>query len=232
MKCRYILLVLCVFFVFSCQDTKDTENQNQKSDVKKVEPLDPKDKLVFNNKVSPMETIKDLDLKVDRFKAGPGLTQEDIEENKRIKSQIVRGIFDIRELCKLSLGIHWRPLSSKQRDDFVELMTRLLERKAIFSKEQIKDSSKPYKINYKKETFINGDKSEAKVSTEVVTSKQKLNIDYDLLRHEKVGWQVFDIIVDEASLMKNYQFQFNTIINRHGFDELVKRMESKLKKLE
>jgi ABC-type transporter MlaC component len=42
------------------------------------------------------------------------------------------------------------------------------------------------------------------------------------------GWKIFDVIVDDASLLSNYRFQFDRIIQKGGFEDLIKRMEVKL----
>ena len=43
---------------------------------------------------------------------------------------------------------------------------------------------------------------------------------------------IFDIIVDGASLLDNYRYQFDRIIGKEGYPNLVRRMETKLKDLE
>ena len=107
-------------------------------------------------------------------------------------------------------------------------MTALLERKAIFSKEQVKDDSKPYQVVYKKEEFLDAQKNTAQVSTSlhVPTEKVDLGINYKLKKGAQ-GWQIFDVIVDSASLVENYKFQFDTIIRAHGYADLVARKENK-----
>ena len=112
-------------------------------------------------------------------------------------------------------------------------MTALLERKAIFSKEQIKGDSKPYKINYKGEKFLDEQKKNATVTTELNVPSEKINlgIKYNLTS-TPTGWRIYDVIVDDASLVENYKFQFDTIIKKNGFNDLKDRMVKKLKEME
>ena len=41
-------------------------------------------------------------------------------------------------------------------------------------------------------------------------------------------WVVYDVVTDEQSMLENYRAEFNKIINRDGFDALLKRMKTKL----
>ncbi len=45
------------------------------------------------------------------------------------------------------------------------------------------------------------------------------------------GWKIYDVIVDDASLLDNYRYQFDSIIRKGGYADLIRRMESKLKSI-
>ena len=47
----------------------------------------------------------------------------------------------------------------------------------------------------------------------------------------KKEWRIYDVIVDDASLLDNYRYQFDAIIRKGGYADLIRRMESKLKSL-
>lgn len=183
--------------------------------------------------LTPMESIKELDAKVEGYKTGSKLSPGEIEHNRRLKEEIIRGTFNIYELCRLALADHWNPLSEKERESFVNLMTSLLEKKAIFSKEQIKGEEKPYRIVYREEKQLDPGKKRIQVTTTLFVPSQKidLNINYNLSKGER-GWSIYDVIVDDASLVDNYKFQFDTIIRKNGFSDLVARMEKKLKEMD
>ncbi len=177
---------------------------------------------------SPIESIKLLDKKIEDYHLGQNLTQEQIDDNLKLKREIIRGTFDINELCRLSLTTHWETITADQRKLFVTLMTRLLEKKAILSKEQVK-GNKSYSINYQSEKFRDPEKTRATVKSKLVVPKDKMDFDltYEMLL-TPYGWKIFDVIVDDASLLTNYKFQFDKIISKNGFDDLVKRMQTKL----
>ncbi|MCP5463857.1 MAG: ABC transporter substrate-binding protein [Deltaproteobacteria bacterium] len=239
---KFFLMMLMSVLVLNCSSSSQDAGQQTDSvqpEQKKAErtyDIDPEileqpgQPVPPDQIVPPLQAIKDLDKTIEQYQLGSDLTPEQVEQNKELKRKIIRGTFDIRELCRLSLGSHWETLAQKQRDYFVSLMTRLLETKAIFSKEQLRGGDKLYTINYNKETLDNNEKTKSTVYTQMYVPKEKMNLDitYKLLK-TPYGWKIFDVIVDEASLLSNYKVQFHRIIDKNGFDDLVGRMEKKLK---
>ena len=177
---------------------------------------------------SPTKAIQELEAKSDHYKAGPNLSAEDKANNVRIKKEIINGTFDVRELSRVALDKHWSKISAAEQNSFVDLMVQLLEKRAILAKEQTKTQGKAYTVKYLGDTFIEGNKK-AKTKTQIYVPKEntKVAIDYKLVKIA-AGWKIFDVIVDNASLVDNYKFQFNSIITKNGFPELMSRMRKKL----
>jgi ABC-type transporter MlaC component len=187
---------------------------------------------------SPTRAIQELDDMLDDFKVAPkgqSLTSDEEAYNRKLKQQIIHGTFDIRELSKLSLSKQWDKLTPAEQGEFVKLLTDLLEEKALFSKEQSAAKSKSggkYFVVYQGHKFTGGDKDKSFVRTKVVIPSENIDITLNY-RLKKVGndWKIYDIIVDEASLVDNYRFQFDSIIKKHGYADLVSRMSKKLEEI-
>jgi phospholipid transport system substrate-binding protein len=182
---------------------------------------------------TPTRAIQDLEAKMDGYKTGPNLTAEDRAHNAQIKKEVITGTFDIHELCRLALDKHWGERSSAEQGNFVSMMTQLLEKKAVLSKEQGRTQGKKYYVRYLGDTYLDPQKSRVRTRTSIHVPKEDVNIsiDYKLL---KVGseWKIFDVIVDDASLADNYKYQFDSIITKHGYPELVNRINQKLKEMD
>lgn len=234
----------CGFSACSGQkgESPQTQNQNSTTTVSTPTPQDEKtqsvedDTYAHEQKIldpkdigTPMEAVKELDKNVEAYHLGQNLTPEQLAENQKLKSQIIRGTFDIKELCRLALAKHWDEITDDQRRHFVKLMTNLLDKKALFSKEQLKGENKYYKISYLKDVYDDAEKKKATVTTKMFIPKDKIDLDltYKMLL-TPYGWKIFDVIVDDASLLSNYRFQFDRIIQKGGFEDLIKRMEVKL----
>lgn len=182
---------------------------------------------------TPTRAIQDLDAKLDDFKVrvgGKPLSPEDREFNRKLKQNIIHGTFDIAELAKLSLGKHWEPRTPKERDEFIKLLTDLLEERALFAKEQSAAKSKSggkYFVAYKGSKDIGKDRAFVMTRVTVPSENITINLNYKMKKKDN-EWMIYDIIVDEASLVDNYRYQFNSIITKHGYPDLVGRMSSKL----
>jgi len=184
---------------------------------------------------TPTRAIQDLDDKLDDYKTGADLSLADKEHNKKIKKDILHGTFDIRELSRLALANHWNERTPKEQDDFVQLMTDLLENKAILSKEQGQKKSKSenvYTVRYKGDKFLNKERSRALTRTSVYVKSEDISVELNYkLKNETNVWKIYDVIVDGASLVENYKYQFDSIIKKGGYQDLVARMQNKLNKL-
>lgn len=181
---------------------------------------------------TPTRAIQDLDDTLESYKTGPHLTEEDAEHNRKIKSDILHGIFDIKELSRLALDKHWFPRTYRERNYFVNLMIDLLENRAILSKEQGQkkaNAARVYSVRYLGDKYLNNDKTRALTKTSVYVKSENITVSLDY-KLRKVGdqWKIYDVILDGASLGDNYKYQFDQIIMKHNYAELIHRMESKL----
>src|SRR4030095_1390658 len=158
---------------------------------------------------TPSRAIQDLETKSEKYHTGDPLTAQEREENAQLKRDIINGTFDIRELSRLALDKHWAERSPAEQDQFVSLMTQLLEKKGILSKEQSRTRGKKYMVKYLGDTYLDPQKSRAKTKTSihVPTENVTVSIDYKLVKMGS-GWKIFDVIVDDASLVDNYKYQF------------------------
>ncbi len=180
---------------------------------------------------APTREIQSIEKKMDAYNTGSSISAEQAAKNSQIKRDILRGTFDLYELCRLALDKTWSTLPETERANFVALMTDLLETKAIFSKEQTKTKNKSYTVQYLGDQFLDGS-SKAITKTKVIVPKENARVDIEYkLRKSGIDWKIYDVIVDNASLVENYRFQFSSIINKSGYPELVRRMRVKLQEL-
>ena len=59
-----------------------------------------------------------------------------------------------------------------------------------------------------------------------MSPKTEITLDYRLLVKDD-NWQVYDVVVDGVSLVKNYRVQFDRIIRDSSYEELVKTLREK-----
>lgn len=135
--------------------------------------------------------------------------------------ETVDTIFDWPAFSQRALGRHWRKLNNKQKEEFIPLFGQLIERTYM-------DKTKQY--SGQKMHFISEktDDKYGSVDAEVILKNEKnIPIQFRIIkRHET--WYIYDVFVEGISLVNNYREQFDTILTRSGYGELVSRLRAKL----
>lgn len=181
---------------------------------------------------TPTVAIKELDRKLNDYRTGSDLTLAEKENNKQLKNDILHTTFDVRELSRMALSRHWNERMPEEQNAFVTLMIDLLMERGILSKEQGKKKAKSdsvYSVGYRGDKYLDPSKTRALTKTTVSIKGDNLKaaLDYKLML-EGNQWKIYDVIVDGASLMENYRYQFDSIITKNGYPDLVGRMQRKL----
>jgi len=139
----------------------------------------------------------------------------------------VRSFLDIDKLGKLALTDHWSKLTAAQRSEYQKLLRTLIERNYIKGLR----SNLKYEVVYLGEVAKSGNRV---VQTQIKTRRRgrpyTVSVDY-LVRRDSGTWRAFDVLTDGIGLVENYRAQFNRIIAKNGFADLLERMRKKAKQL-
>ncbi len=151
----------------------------------------------------------------------PQLKGESKKNERRDKlKEVIYQRFDFTEMARRSLGSEWRRRSPEEQREFVKLFTGLLERAYLDNIESYNGE----KFRYLKEQE---DNNHAQVDTKIVGNKgQEFSVNYRL--HNRNGdWKVYDVVIEDISLVNNYRSQFNRMLATSSYEELVNRMKGK-----
>ena len=147
---------------------------------------------------------------------GPAKSQERRQAIRTITDEV----FDWTEMARRALGRHWPEISAAEQGEFVPLFRDLIERTYISKLEQYSGE----KLQYAGELM---DGTQATVRTKVLLKNgNEAPIDYRLSR-EGDRWRVYDVLIENVSLVGNYRTQFDGIIRSSSYDELVKRIRAR-----
>ena len=142
-------------------------------------------------------------------------------ERKRLIREAVDKRFDWNEMARRSLARHWRGRTDEEKKSFVDLFGKLLERTYLDKVEGYSGE----KVVYLDES-VDGDYSV--VGVQIVTEKnEQIGVDYRLMK-KGMDWLVYDISIAGVSLVNNYRVQFNSILARSSFQELINRLREKV----
>jgi len=142
------------------------------------------------------------------------------KERRDQLKQILFGRFDFTEMAKRALGTNWRRRTPKEQEEFVQLFSELLERAYA----DIIESYSEEKIIYVGERLDGG---YADVASKVLASngaEYSLNYKAHFVNSE---WRVYDVIAENISVVNNFRSQFNRVIAKSSYEELVRRLREK-----
>ena len=142
-----------------------------------------------------------------------------VAKRKAVFREVLAARFDFKEMAKRSLGNHWQSVATRQQE-FVSVFTSFIERVYVGKIDSLKDT----KIAFVRERIEGG---VAQVDTQIVPAKgDDFPMNYRL--HLVGGkWKIYDVIVENISLVGNYRSQFDRILASASFDELLKKLQEK-----
>ena len=131
-------------------------------------------------------------------------------------------MFDDVELSKRALAKNWNNLSVPQRQEFVKLFRQVLER--AYGDKIV--SYNDEKVLFDRETMLS--EKVAEIQTRIVTSSKEIPVNYMMIQKNGV-WKVYDVVVENVSLVQNYRTQFNDILAKNTIEQLLDILRKKIK---
>ncbi|MEE3253084.1 MAG: ABC transporter substrate-binding protein [Nitrospinota bacterium] len=173
-------------------------------------------------KKSPEAAVKILLNEIKQIVEGDELSEDQKAANKK-HSNIALSILKVPEISQKALGKYWAKHSAKQQDQFKKLLGDLFVYVAFPSSAKFfADLDLVYRTSKRKKDMM-------VVPLTVIHEKEgEVDIDFWLKQSSK-NWLVVDVVLDGISMRNNLRSQFYKILKKNGFDELVRRMEKKLK---
>lgn len=171
----------------------------------------------------PMTTVDATVKRVLDVLRDPKLKNPSAKEIKKEKLRVIyRDMFDEMEFSRRTLTRNWNKFSPQQRVEFVKLFEQVLEKAYI---DKILDYSNE-KIVFYKETLIPENKAE--IESKIITSSKEIPIFYRMILKDG-KWKVYDVVVENVSLVQNYRTQFNEILSGGTPEQLLETLRKKVK---
>jgi phospholipid transport system substrate-binding protein len=160
--------------------------------------------------------------------------KKNAEKRKAFKedlSSLAQDVFAYRIMVRMSLGRYWGDFSEEQQDKMVDLFVRVIEdnyfSKLVEAMDQVESYSKDM-IRITGEIVFSSRKAE--VRSVIQYQDKKIPVNYRMLSRSDQSWQVYDIHVEDVSLISNYRSQFQDLLNRKSPQEVIQTMQQKVEK--
>jgi phospholipid transport system substrate-binding protein len=168
----------------------------------------------------PTDVLREYTDAVVRVLEDPALQAEGRRAERRAAvRKIAIDVFDVQETARRALGRHWQQRTPQEREEFVQLFADLLERTYIskidlFGGERLRFT----------EEKVDGE--HAMVRARVIT-RQGTEVPVEARMLNRTGrWQIYDVLIENISLVGNYRSQFDRIIRTSSYGELTKRLRT------
>ena len=172
----------------------------------------------------PVEQVKPVIAEITTM-----LTKEDYKKLPR-EEQFAKFLalaekrFDFDEMSKRVLGPQWNSLSAEQKELFNERFAHLLgytymDRIDTYAGEEIQYET----------PRIRGERAE--VRTTIQFKNGSVPIFY-IMQLKGSEWMAYDLVVENISLVRNYMEQLRSILQKNGFDGLIKQINDKISQLQ
>lgn len=127
--------------------------------------------------------------------------------------------FDWPEMAKRSLGKHW-PKVPERQNEFISAFTEFVSNAYLGTISGYKDERIVFAGERREQNL-------AEVDTKLMPNKgDPMPVNYRL--HLVQGeWKIYDVVIADISLINNYRSQFNRILAKASFDDLVKQLRDK-----
>jgi phospholipid transport system substrate-binding protein len=151
--------------------------------------------------------------------------QKSVQVKRRELKPLIEARFNASEMSRSTLGYHWRSLTPDQRADFTRTFTAFIEAAYL---DKVQDYS-GQQVQFGQSRSLG--EGYAAVDTSIVEpGKSPLPVTY-LLEQTGGGWKIYDVTVDNISIIANYRNQFNRVINQQGFPKLMADLRAKEQQL-
>lgn len=156
-------------------------------------------------------------------KANKTLYQNNDEALFRLIRRRILPAVDTATLSRLVLGGHWKGLGDDQRRNFTAAMESLLIRSYGKSLTLLTEVDR---IRFRAPQKAGGGKY-VLVASDVTFEANEPPLSIHYMMHDRNGrWQVFDLVIDGLSLVKQFRQSFDREIREDGFDSLLKRLNT------
>ena len=176
---------------------------------------------VIANAGVPTEQVRGTVDQVLAILQDPSLKQETKQKERREQlRRVIFARFDFAEMARRSLGAEWRRRTPAEQQEFIVVFTDLLQDNYIGTIESYNGD----KVVYNRELQ---DQDNAEVQTTLTTRSEAVySINYRLRLVDK-DWKVYDVVIENISVVNNYRSQFNRLISKSSYEDLVRTMKEK-----
>ena len=145
---------------------------------------------------------------------------------EKVKESVI-SLFDSQEIAKSTLGVYWKDRTEAEQKEFVEVFTMLVEKTYASSLDRYR---KDFQVVFDQERI---EDNFAEVDSRIIDPTQEKTFSLSYHLHKINGkWLIYDLIIENVSLVRNYRNQFHRILGKKSYADLVETIRTKIQQLD
>jgi len=165
---------------------------------------------------TPAEQIEETVRAVLAVVKNPSNTEE---QRKKLLRETLMPRFDWFEMARRTLGKNWSAAAGREQE-FVGTFAEFLGKAYVGNITSYKDE----KIVLVQESI---ERNLAQVKTRIEPRHgEPTSVTYRMHRIQE-EWKIYDVVIEDISLVGNYRAQFNRVLAKGSFDDLLRQMKEK-----
>lgn len=154
----------------------------------------------------------------------PDFKKPSLQAAKRAQvEKIALEIFDPLEFSSRTVGARWKTFTDAQKQEFANAFSDLLVATYINKIDGYSGET----VKYTQEVKDSKNDKRMEIRTQIILKNgQPIPVYYRMLQKGN-QWRVYDVLIENLSLVKNYREQFSSILNTAKPDELINRIQEK-----
>ncbi|MDF1590989.1 MAG: ABC transporter substrate-binding protein [Desulfobacterales bacterium] len=143
------------------------------------------------------------------------------EDKKKQVMDVVNRIFNLPLMAKLTLGqTHWTNLNEQQRAEFTDLFIKQMQGIYLNQLELAVDATVSFEEPVQEEKKVY-------MLTRAATKDEPIKILYKLYKSSD-KWRVYDVEIQDVSIVKSYGLQYNQILKEGSSADLIRKLKEKI----
>ena len=141
------------------------------------------------------------------------------KDRETIKGHIVAA-FDDTAMAQSVLSTAWRDATPEQQNEFKALLLQTIEDTYLDRVQEYTNETVEFRDEEIRE-------NRATVETFVLTRSGEIPVNYKLRKRNDGRWLVYDVEVENVSMVSSYRDTYRDIVSRSGVDGLLDQMRAK-----
>ena len=138
---------------------------------------------------------------------------------------VLKRVFDLDYATRSAIGPGWRQFTPEQRTRAVDLFSELVIRTYA---DRFEPGPRPT-ITYGR-TITPADKRR-EIPTTITYEGTDYAVSYKF-RETSEGWRIYDVVIENVSMIANYRAQFDELFKKGGAREVLRALEENLQKVD